>query len=35
METVLLISSIALLVSGIDLLFTYTKGSSARIPTAE
>lgn len=35
METMLIITSIALVVSGIDLLFTYTRESDARLPVGE
>jgi hypothetical protein len=35
METVLIITSIALLVSGIDLIFTYTRESGAQLQTGE
>jgi len=35
METVLIIASVALLISGIDLVFTYTRESAARLETGE
>jgi hypothetical protein len=35
METILTIASIALLISGIDLVFTYTKESASELQTGE